>query len=161
MKAKPRGPKYPTLVARGGMMLAATLLFAAAAPVAGEDKHSSCDVLRRACTQLDAPDTPGAMYCAGLVQGVLDTHEAMAGLHTLDEMDKRGVPQTEKRFLKEDQGNPQRVFCQPSNSTTGQMARVTAKWIDAHPENLHFPAGGCVFMALMDAFPCTGKDRPK
>jgi Ssp1 endopeptidase immunity protein Rap1a len=45
--------------------------------------------------------------------------------------------------------------CFPDGSDRGQMIRVTLKYIRQHPEQSHLPSAELVFMAELDAFPCT------
>ena len=38
--------------------------------------------------------------------------------------------------------------------TAGQLQKVVKKWLEIHPELLHYAASGLVSKALQDAFPC-------
>ena len=38
--------------------------------------------------------------------------------------------------------------------TQGQVVKVVVKWLNEHPEKLHFASAGLVANALEDAFPC-------
>jgi Rap1a immunity proteins len=42
----------------------------------------------------------------------------------------------------------------PDGVTTGQVEKVTIKWLNEHPEKLHLNASGLVAFALSEAFPC-------
>lgn len=42
----------------------------------------------------------------------------------------------------------------PEGVTIGQLEKVVAKWLNNHPEKLHFGASGLVADALKTAFPC-------
>lgn len=42
----------------------------------------------------------------------------------------------------------------PSNVTRRQILKVVTKWLNDHPEKLHFAAPGLVAAALSEAFPC-------
>jgi len=44
--------------------------------------------------------------------------------------------------------------CVPLNSTWGQIARISIKYLREHPEQLHHAAHGLVAAALSEAFPC-------
>lgn len=41
-----------------------------------------------------------------------------------------------------------------SRITNGQLVKVVTKWMNDHPENLHYSASSLVANALQDAFPC-------
>ena len=44
--------------------------------------------------------------------------------------------------------------CTPKGASLGQLARVVKKYLQDHPEFLHLDAGGLVYNALNEAFPC-------
>ena len=44
--------------------------------------------------------------------------------------------------------------CTPKGASLGQLARVVKKFLQDHPESLHLDAGGLVYNALNEAFPC-------
>jgi len=69
--------------------------------------------------------------CYGFVTGIEDAHYFFTAL---DEM------------------SPQ--WCPPDNMTAGQLIRVVTKYLQEHPEKLHFAAAGSVSNALKLAFPC-------
>ena len=45
-------------------------------------------------------------------------------------------------------------FCAPMEVTNGQMKAITEKYMEEHPEKLHFAASDIVLNALAEAFPC-------
>ena len=47
-----------------------------------------------------------------------------------------------------------RLVCVPEGVTVGQSAKVVERYLEAHPENLHFGARVLVFAALMATWPC-------
>jgi hypothetical protein len=42
----------------------------------------------------------------------------------------------------------------PEDVSAGQLQKVVTKWLNEHPDSLHFVASGLVANALRDAFPC-------
>jgi len=70
-------------------------------------------------------------YCLGYIQGVADG--LILGRSIRDE---------------------EAFFCIPGSATSGQIMRVTKKYLSEHPEKLHQPAVTLVFLALVEAFPC-------
>ena len=50
------------------------------------------------------------------------------------------------------QGKP--LFCTPLDVTNGQLQLVVKKWLQEHPEKLHYTASGLVVEAFKEAFPC-------
>jgi hypothetical protein len=54
-----------------------------------------------------------------------------------------------------------RGACLPERASIAQLARVTVKWLQDHPEKLHEAAGGLIYTALHDAFPCPAPDPVK
>jgi hypothetical protein len=49
--------------------------------------------------------------------------------------------------------NAPRPFCLP-NASNDQLARVVIKYIDQHPEVMHWPFPELAYHALKDAWPC-------
>ncbi len=45
-------------------------------------------------------------------------------------------------------------FCYPEGATVGQVRRVIVKYLEEHPQDLHYSAADSAFIALGDAFPC-------
>ena len=71
--------------------------------------------------------------CAGYVTGIHDI--------------------TEERF----EAGGIRDICMPygeAGVNVRQLVLVAQKWLEEHPENLHYAASGEVMAAFMDAFPC-------
>jgi len=46
------------------------------------------------------------------------------------------------------------LWCLPDNVDTSQLIRVVTKYLQEHPESLHFAASSMVLSALELAFPC-------
>lgn len=44
--------------------------------------------------------------------------------------------------------------CMPARVTVGQVTAVAKKYLNDHPEDLHYSAAGLVTYALQKAFPC-------
>jgi hypothetical protein len=49
---------------------------------------------------------------------------------------------------------PNHKICPPSNATVAQYARITVKYLEEHPEQLHMDGVNLSIMALQTAFPC-------
>jgi len=70
--------------------------------------------------------------CSSYIVGVVDIHSAFVGWKDLE-----------------------RYWCFPSNNMgKSQLVRVVTKYLQEHPEDLHFLASGLVANALILAFPC-------
>lgn len=94
------------------------------------------NVLLESCKSTDDPNPTDisrglALYCLGLVQGVMNTHVLVA----------RGLG--EKAML-----------CTPEGVTTGQGVKIVKKYLDENPSKLHQDSTVLVTLALMNAFPC-------
>jgi hypothetical protein len=48
----------------------------------------------------------------------------------------------------------EKQFCLPGNTTNIQIARIVVKYINDHPNEMHYPEGYLVIGAFQDAFPC-------
>ena len=91
--------------------------------------YFSGEALLKAC---EKPD-PGDFFCLGFVTG---THDAV-----FEDM-KEGASFHGYRF------------CTYKGISNHQLERVVIKYLNDHPENLHFAASSQVFAALAKAFPC-------
>ncbi len=47
-----------------------------------------------------------------------------------------------------------RGYCVPEAANKGQIAQVLVKYLNAHPEKLHYQPGVLMYLALAEAFPC-------
>jgi len=69
--------------------------------------------------------------CLGYVWGVVDTYQTVM---------KHGfMPAT---------------ICIPNQVTVGQQTEVVVKYLNEHPEDLHYRATGEVYSAIKEAYPC-------
>ena len=93
---------------------------------------------------------------AGMVQG----HELLEWLESDDLTQTMmatsyiaGVNDTMQFF---GQANDTEFFCTPPRfEGAGKVyPKVVSKWLNEHPEKLHFDAGSLVFQALLEAYPC-------
>jgi hypothetical protein len=75
--------------------------------------------------------------CAIYVAGVADTIRFFAALPNSD-----SSPEGPK------------TLCVPKTVTQGQVGKVFAKYLNDHPQDLHFPATVLAFKSLVEAFPC-------
>lgn len=106
------------------------LLFASQQVLAAETfAYMSGNKLLDVCTK----DTPAHVaLCLGYINGVVDIMSS----------------------------NPVNEFraCLPrKNAPLTQMVSVAKKWLEAHPEALHYPAPGLVANAMAEAFPCAAQ----
>jgi hypothetical protein len=53
------------------------------------------------------------------------------------------------------------AYCLPEGVTMAQVKSVVVKYLQEHPEELHYPSVRLVNSALSKAFPCTGQPAPK
>jgi Rap1a immunity proteins len=79
-------------------------------------------------------DLKDAQLCIGYVTGAIDTYEVERTTESLK--------------------NPGKSVCVPSDVRSTQLVRVSMKYADDHPEELHFPAPMVVWNAMLTAFPC-------
>ena len=47
-----------------------------------------------------------------------------------------------------------KLFCKPKNITSQQIMKIMNKYLDEHPEDLHYEFGQILIEALVKAFPC-------
>jgi hypothetical protein len=53
------------------------------------------------------------------------------------------------------------AYCIPEGVTMAQVKSVVMKYLQEHPEELHYPSVRLVNSALSQAFPCTAQPAPK
>jgi hypothetical protein len=53
------------------------------------------------------------------------------------------------------------THCIPEGVTMAQVKSVVVKYLQEHPEELHYPSVKLVNFALSKAFPCTAQPAPK
>lgn len=75
-----------------------------------------------------------ASDCAGFVRGAVDAYMIMKSL------DPKSVD-----------------ICTQDNVTVGELIRVVSRYMDEHPQQLHFPAAVTIYNAMHTAFPCNKK----
>jgi hypothetical protein len=75
--------------------------------------------------------SPAWSVCYGYISGAVDAFGALAGLHLVDPM-----------------------ICTPPTVTVGQVFAVAQKYLDEHPDQLHFDASSILLEAVGKAFPC-------
>lgn len=120
------------MVRAAGLIGASFALAASSASAAANDSSYfvSGNALLRGC------QSAGAIHqaqCAGYVSGVFDMSNGFALIFT-------------KRTA---------LLCAPPGADTSQFRDIAIRWLIAHPENRHLPASDLVFMAFLDAYPCT------
>jgi hypothetical protein len=52
-------------------------------------------------------------------------------------------------------------YCMPAEVTEKQAVRIVMKYLQNHPEKLHYPRTNLVYRALAQAFPCDTQKTPK
>ena len=73
--------------------------------------------------------------CPGYIMGIDDSHTA---------------------YLQVDSMEPK--FCIPEGVRANQLVKIAVKFLNDHPEDLHYPASIQVITALFEAFPASVKD---
>jgi Rap1a immunity proteins len=92
-------------------------------------------------TEKDKIDSLADLYlCGGYIQGVVDTIEDWRILDEKHQKDK----------TPDDVLHP----CIPESVSESQIQKVVEKYLEDHPEKLHFRASVLVLVALQKAFPC-------
>lgn len=108
--------------------------------VDGEQLATQCRVYIRIVEGTLQSPTKGNLVdagkCSAYVQGVVDTIQNL-----------RQSPLIPKRTL----------FCPPDEITGDEAVRITIKYLDDHPEDLHYAASSNVWTALHNVFPCPAK----
>jgi hypothetical protein len=85
-----------------------------------------------------APDSPmGAAFCLGYVTGMLEMHVGYTGVNRMPPL-----------------------FCQPDGIESSQAIRIIARYLQTHPERLHWAGAPLVTQAMRDAFPCPSAVAP-
>jgi hypothetical protein len=59
---------------------------------------------------------------------------------------------TTQRFFAELEQAP--MVCVPATVSVGQLARITLKWLQENPANLHEPLGELMIVSWFKSFPC-------
>ena len=47
-----------------------------------------------------------------------------------------------------------KLYCKPKNIPAKQLMKIMNKYLDEHPEDLHYEFGQILIEALVEAFPC-------
>lgn len=79
-----------------------------------------------------------AVFCQGYVLGMLEMHLSYT---------------PPKPYSGHKTTTP--LFCPPDEIQTLQAIRVVVRYLQAHPEQLHWGGGVLATLALIDGFPCT------
>ena len=87
--------------------------------------------LLQACEAASAQEDPAG--CSQYIAGVVDEYALVSA--------SLNIPRT---------------FCLARNITSKQLGRVTLKWLNEHPNTLHFIASSLVVQSLTESFPCKG-----
>jgi hypothetical protein len=53
------------------------------------------------------------------------------------------------------------AYCPPPNVSLIQMVNIVVKYLEAHPENLHYSGSSLAIRAYVEAFPCTQSQSVK
>ncbi len=98
------------------------------------------------CSRLNDLATATSSYeiglCVGYVLGTLDTLVyTQANVGSMPRLSSKDA-----KILV--------PICIPGEARPVQTARIVLKWLDAHPEKLHYPIYVLTEFALHDAFPC-------
>jgi hypothetical protein len=114
----------------GAMALVGTLASGSAmATLDGNDLLNGCKEADSANASKKSSFTAG--YCYGIVVSTIETSVIL----------KDGIA-------------PNFQSCVPTEMTNQQAVRIVIKYLQANPEQLHFPGSTLVIRALHKAFPC-------
>ena len=110
------------------------LLMACSTPILGAtDGNQLLQMCSAAVCVMDGVDKNGdfdAALCIGFIGGYKSGHDnALRGM----------------------------THCAPNNITAGQLVRITVKYLNEHPEQLHLDQSVLTAFALAQAFPCGKK----
>jgi hypothetical protein len=105
-------------------------------PETGREWLARCGALLTGDAPVTGQRFQGAA-CVAWVEGLVDINEIYRGLGALE---------------KTTEG-----FCTPSSATIEQAASAVARYLEEHPAVLHFSARILAYVALREAFPCTGR----
>ena len=97
----------------------------------GNELLSKCKATLKTTT--DPKDIPDANFCLGFIVGVADTSITYHGLY-----------------------NAPHLVCIPADAKIPhtQLATVVVKYLENHPDQLHYEASSTVIAALREVFPC-------
>ncbi|MDC1018738.1 Rap1a/Tai family immunity protein [Pseudomonadales bacterium] len=103
----------------------------------------------------------GFNMCIAFIAGVHDmanwtTQQRVVGESMFKQMQELNPEMDGSRAFAETFGASEiaPAPCTPKGASLGQLARVVKKFLQDHPESLHLDAGGLVYNALNEAFPC-------
>jgi len=106
--------------------------FSQARAVESESYYTGNELLEKCEACINETSVAKGNACAGYILGISDLHEMFVALGML----KKG-------------------WCKPLVSVeTNQLVRIVTKFLQEHPEDLHFAASELVADALTKAFPC-------
>lgn len=112
----------------------------------GQDSNDGNNLLQRCNEAVRQAETNfrnttlDAEWCLGYVGGFVDSLDAVEMYESAD--------------FEEYKSNRRALICFPEDSTIGQDIRIVVKFLQDHPEKLHYRERNLVFMALQQAFPC-------
>jgi hypothetical protein len=108
--------------------------------MSGQEWLSRCE---HAFTKGEDQDIVGAVQagsCTGFIQGVRDYSELIETLNLYTETGGEYYP-----FPK---------VCRPKEVTLGQEIKITQKWLNEHPEELHNRFDFLYIILMRETFPC-------
>ena len=120
-----------------GMMIAGFFLLLPISSAADDEQHSDGNALLADCGDAlkgklsSATAFFKAGFCQGHIIGISSYNEYLNAVDA-------------KR----------RVFCVPGSVTLNQNIRVVMKYLNEHPERLHFPDTLLIIEAFRESFPC-------
>ena len=107
-----------------------------AGTIAGTTLQERCKAINKSIDDRSRIEELGLSECLGYIRGALDVFSAWKQIEG-----KSTVPGV-------------RGMCVPDSVSTGQAAKVVMKWLDEHPEKLHFNGETVILMSCREAFPC-------
>ncbi len=86
----------------------------------------------------DAPmQTPANAMCLGYISGALDAYRVVGHMRKT------------------------KLFCEPESATGEQIVSMVKKYLDEHPEQLHWVASQLIYIVMARTFPCTNQEKSK
>lgn len=123
-------------------LLVAVLAHASSAAMDGNDLLKKCHPLWSddPSASISTGEMLESTFCAGYVSGVLDARAMQFAMDKADHVQGR------------------RQYCRPAEVSNSQVFRILKKWLENNPDKLHQRADTIIFVAMLEAFPCSQQD---
>lgn len=104
--------------------------------VTGTTLQERCRTINQDHESLTQRQQNDLISCLGYIRGTLDTIETWRNIE----------PRTADVMV--------RNTCVPNEVSAGQAAKIIIKYLDAHPENLHFDGPVIITLIMRETYPC-------